>query len=181
MKLFGDARNLTSAEQHLAFRVFGDSLPSWKLIFVSENLGLGDAPWTDDPMMFYMINIGPIAYPDCTSGKRIPGYGIVRDVFIHEMTHVWQYYHNYNVKTSSIAARVWEKLSDDDAYGYMLGKPWNSYNVEEQASIVEHWFQKGMSTTDAAFVYIDKIIRPGVDNGMFNFRNFLPPADLRGL
>ena len=180
MKIGWNSRNLTTAEQRLASDVFGTSLPQWELIMISDGLGIGDAPWTDNPMVLYAINIGPIGYPDCTSFKSMGGFGAVRDVFIHEMTHVWQYYHGYSVKSSSVAARVWEKVSGDDAYDYTLGKSWASYNVEEQASIVEHWFSGGERSTDDRFVYVDKIIRKGVP-AWFNPRNLLPLADLRTL
>ncbi len=181
MRLAHNTRNLSSAEQQLAFRVFDTSLPPWRLIYITDGLGLGDAPWTDDPFMFYFINVGPVGYPDCTSVRPLGDFGRICDVFIHEMTHVWQYYHDYWVKSSSIAARGWEKVSGDDAYRYSLGKSWMRYNVEEQASIVEDWFSGGMSTSDDRYVYIEKVIRPGVDASGLDPRNIFPPDKLQSL
>jgi len=162
MRISRNTRNLSSPERTLALSVFGTSLPSWKRIFISDGLGLGDAPWTDNPMdLFYIMAVGPECYPDCTSRKKYKGFGRTDSIFIHEMVHVWQYNLGVFVKLDAIAARIWEKVSEDDAYEYTIGKPWNSYNVEEQASIVERWYDGGMKSTDDEFHYVEKVVRGG--------------------
>jgi len=55
----------------------------------------------------------------------------------------WQYYHGFWVVLRSAWANKWGKgyadtLEDSDA--------WDDFNVEERASLVEDWFDSGMST-----------------------------------
>jgi hypothetical protein len=54
-------------------------------------------------------------------------------------------------------------------YAYTLedSDAWDDFNVEQQASLVEDWFDRGMSTTDNRFVFIEKIIRAGVTGGVW--------------
>lgn len=62
------------------------------------------------------------------------------------------------------------------AYSYTVGKSWEQYNVEQQASIVAHWFTPenicfenepcggGMKTTDSRYRFIrDNILKNKVN------------------
>ena len=160
MKIGWNARELSNPERHLVLSVFGATLPPWKRLFLDDGLGLGDRPWTDDPMGLYKIAIGPVCYPDCTSRTVWGGFGRIDCVFIHEMTHVWQYFHGYNVKLSSI----WGQTLGD-GYDAVPGKPWDDYNVEQQASLVEDWYTGGMTSSDDRFPYIEKVLRKGGGSG----------------
>jgi hypothetical protein len=42
---------------------------------------------------------------------------------------------------------------------YTAGNTWNSYNLEQQASIVEEWNKRGRRENDELFPYIHYIIR----------------------
>jgi hypothetical protein len=86
-------------------------------------------------MGIYSISIGPTSYPDCTSGAVWTGSGRIDAVFVHEMMHVWQYFHGYNVKLSS----MWGQTLGD-GYEVVLGQSWDDYNVEQEATIVEKWY-----------------------------------------
>jgi hypothetical protein len=46
-----------------------------------------------------------------------------------------------------------------DGYGYTLGSSWDDYNVEQQASLVEQWYDAGMDPADDRFQYVDKVVR----------------------
>ena len=114
--------------------------------------------------------MGPKAWPDCTdSTTNIPGFGPVDEVFVHELTHVWQGYNDFfpdSFMTDSLAAQGWAALIKGDrnkAYTYKLGKPWASYNVEQHASMVEDWYKNGMNKTssDPLWPYIKKFVRKG--------------------
>jgi hypothetical protein len=48
-----------------------------------------------------------------------------------------------------------------NAYAYRLGDPWNSYNVEQQASIVEDWYTGGHPTSGRAYAYVTDNVRKG--------------------
>jgi hypothetical protein len=154
-----NSRTLTAAETGLALAVFGSTMPP--AIIVNDGLGWGDRPFTDNPSVFYVIAIGPVCYPDCTASTYWSGFGRVRDVFVHEMTHVWQYAHGYFVKINSLASQLQQ---GDDAYSYELGKSWRSYNVEQQATIVEDWYSHGGTADDDRFQYVSKVVRNGGDD-----------------
>jgi hypothetical protein len=47
------------------------------------------------------------------------------------------------------------------AYRYELGKNWGEYNVEQQAHIVEDWYDKGMKSDDPRYSYIQDFVRKG--------------------
>jgi hypothetical protein len=49
------------------------------------------------------------------------------------------------------------------AYDFVPGQPWGSYNVEQQAYLVQNWFSDGMSTDadDKLYPYIEQNIRAG--------------------
>jgi len=156
MRISRNARNLTQREQQLAIRVFWKTLPPWDRIVVNDGLGLNDCPWTDCPMDLYNISIGPVAYPDCSSNKLWSPFGRIDGVFVHEMVHVWQYFHGYNVKLSFVWAQT-----VGEGYELDLGKSWLDYNVEQEATIVERWYIAGMRPSDDRFQYVQKVIRRG--------------------
>jgi hypothetical protein len=201
MKLSTATRLLTQPEIDLAREVFQNTLPAWKLIGIRDGLGLGDAPWTDNGLLFdpklgfvgYQIMLGSLFKGELTARTGYGGYGRIRDIFIHEMTHVWQYHRGDWVKSSAIGARIWEEVgvsfsfdfskgtikttTSDEAYSYTVGKPWKDYNVEEQATIVEEWYSSepsrwtrspggNASPNDVRFPYIDTVIRKGGGWGM---------------
>jgi hypothetical protein len=150
------SRKLSSAEQTLALSVFGQTLPPWNKIMVSDGLGYDDRPWTHPAIPSGVIlSVGPVIFPDCLSQEIFQGRRI-DCTFVHEMTHVWQYFHGYHVVLSSVWAQ-----SLGDGYDGALGKSWNAYNVEQQATIVENWYKADMKTDDAAYPYIKKVVRKG--------------------
>jgi hypothetical protein len=162
MRIGTQSRFLSDPEKALAILVFGPSLPPWDRILIDDGLGMGNRCYTlDGPPRFYLIHIGPIGYPDCTSKTIIPHQGPTDTVFIHEMTHVWQYAKGDNVKLSSL----WGQATEDDAYDYLTGAAWNDYNSEQQASIVEKWYAGGMAKSMPEFQYVEKVVRKrGVPN-----------------
>lgn len=175
-------RNLTPKELVLALGVFGGTIPLQKHIWIDDSLGLGGRPWTNFIDGTAWLHLGPIAAKDLTSTDRWAGFGQYCDVLIHEMTHVWQYYHGRWVKWNSASRQVWATVTakvipvstglvvdDDDIYKYTVGQSWNSYNVEQQAQIVEDWFSSDSrkdhpgksSPSDARFQYIEQIRASG--------------------
>lgn len=163
-------RPLNDKEQALAARVFGKTLPAWTRIGIGDGLGFDGRPWTDMgytpwpqlPEMWYQINIGDAASSDLTSTtnmascfvKHIPG--TVADLFIHEMVHVWQYFHN----TKTVPRYgVWASSVLGSGYDFKEGGPWGSYNVEQQAQIVETWFNKGEKPEHILYPYVRLVVR----------------------
>jgi outer membrane protein OmpA-like peptidoglycan-associated protein len=73
------------------------------------------------------------------------------------MVHVWQFNRGVPVKRQSIIARA-----IGGGYAFKRGKPWYTYNVEQQAEIIEawNWERKEYSgTNDELFPYVHYIIR----------------------
>jgi hypothetical protein len=166
MRFARDSRKISGAEQRLAESVFHDSLPDWKRINITDALGPVpgvDRPYTDESMREFWVNVGPDYYPNLDRATDY-GYSSARNLLIHELTHVWQYYHGYWVVLRSLWANQWGK-----GYSYTIEESdaWNDFNVEQQAQIVEDWFKRGKSETDSRFVFIEKIIRPGVTGGFW--------------
>lgn len=176
-------RAMNNKEELYAYDVFWGTLPPGNQIGIGDGLGFGDRPWTDEgfdpdarmPSMRYQINLGDMASMDLTSRQYFGGFGRVCDTFIHELTHVWQYLHGDWVKTSSVAAQVWEELTTEleisrkglrrvvtnPAYEYTPldhGKAWDDYNAEQQAHIVEDWNYERDKRSDL-FPFISEVIR----------------------
>ena len=181
MRIARKMRNLSGAEINLAQSVFGDSLPDWGRILITDGLGplpTYDNPYTEEFSFLYKINVGPEVYPDATiTNRNYDGFGNYDDIFIHEMTHVWQYYHGYWVILRSFWANT-----GGAGYDYTPGDAWDDYNVEQQAHIVEDWYKAGMQPNDVRAVYVNKIVRPGIGNDLIGKLIINLPVDkLRGL
>lgn len=154
-------RNLRPSERHLVLDAFrNNTLPPFAQIGIGDGLGFGDRPWTDWgtgyfsqlPDMRYEINVGDYFSMDL-SLKTWGPFGSSCDLLIHEMTHVWQYWHGFGVKVSSAWANTFGA-----GYDFTPGDPWDDYNVEQQASIVEKWHSRGRSKTDELYPYISEVI-----------------------
>jgi len=164
-------------------RVFGNTLPPWREIGIGNGLGWGGAPWASTtnnagyaqtPNVRYVINVGDLASYDLTSPSGTSSvlgssYGTIRGLLVHEMTHIWQYYRGENVVIGKIHAET------IGSYDFEPGEPWNDYNTEQQATVVENWVDNGMKETDELFPYIQEILRKGLNKDA-RFRN-VPPGD----
>lgn len=172
-------RRLRPLEMVLAQQVFHKSLPPINTIGITDGLGKDGSIWTLDRWSFdvlqrgppdtlkdlaYLLNFGEAVRWDLSDSKSlnsaVPGYSErARDVLVHELTHVWQFKRGVNVKSSSLVAQQF-----GDGYDFPKGKeePWISYNVEQQANIVEFWNRDRQDTNGEdhkLFPYIHFIIR----------------------
>jgi hypothetical protein len=132
------SRRLTADEIKLAQSVFGDSLNyssirvnNWHFpIFQKKDVAM--APTGN----LYMYNY----YCDDFAKARDP---YRRALFIHEMSHVWQYQNKILHPTLANAKlQLKHKFNYAAAYYYMLDakKDLMKYGVEQQASIIEEYF-----------------------------------------
>ena len=160
MKLPKNVRKLNPEEKMLAYTVFLNTIPL-DFIRLTDGLGYNDRPFTinvpsDDPAgmspilnvflggttkypmskFFIYLNVGPSIYRNAFLYKPA--------TFIHEMTHAWQYLHGNHVVLDSL----YSQATSHDAYTYKPGAAWDSYNVEQQASIVEDWFKSHANKRD---------------------------------
>lgn len=149
-------RQMTAAEREFVEGVFGGSLPpNDKIIltnlytvegraFTMPNaagqivVGLGDA--YDDPM-------GYVSGPYPTPGQLL----------IHEIAHAWQIAHA-TFLPGLVCQGAWDQIRHTfgaDVYNPgPPGPPWGSFNNEQQATIVDRWFQFGATTRSALYQYI---------------------------
>jgi hypothetical protein len=170
MGFFERIRPLTNHERSLAHTVFQNFLP-YDDIQVGDHTGIGGAPWTEyqyiDEIVGerFTLHMGTYGYSDLTSAATIPHFGVVCNVFIHELTHVWQGAHGVlhgAYQLSSLLSQGWALVTTGDrgaAYEYKAGQDWSSYNVEQQANIVEDWFRNGRQTSHPNYRYIREDVR----------------------
>jgi hypothetical protein len=159
-------RLLTETERAMVARVFRQTLPPWETIGIGDGLGFDGRPWTDHtPMevsdlpnqLHFELNLGDAAREDLTlnqvAGCFVTGIlGTLSDLLIHEMTHVWQY-HNVRSRVGLWVSSVF------GSYDFKPGGSWDSYGVEQQASIVERWHHDGELKTHALYPYIQLVVR----------------------
>ena len=169
-------RLMTTAERTMAATVFGQTLPWWKNIGIGDGLGYDGRPWTDmipmsapglSEQLQFELNLGDSADEDLTKSTAsscytVGGTGNLNDLLIHELTHVWQY-HNQTGVTGRFS--VWAS-SVGGSYNFTAGGSWDSYDVEQQASIVEQWFHDTTAApatrkTHPLYPYIRLVILTG--------------------
>lgn len=160
-------RTLLPAEIALAKSVFQNTI-NYSTVRITNTLGLGGRPWTTNSPPLYLLNVGPDFNSLTVDDKR-------KRLLIHELTHVWQAQHLVPITMNSAAHQTWSAINNGGdvsaAYSYTVGKSWGQYNIEQQASIVAHWFTPtticfqngpcggGMKTTDSRYPYIRDNIR----------------------
>ena len=120
-------------------------------------VNMGDAAF-DDPM----------AYQDMSSTSYIrPG-----SVFIHELTHAWQIAHDSVVDLICGLSSNYAYFSGPTRLGdtSWQSRSWRGFNNEQQASIVDDWFEaftpaldSPAALRDPAFRFIRDNIRAGVN------------------
>jgi hypothetical protein len=175
MKMPHEYRPLDWREISLVNQVFYATVGDVSQIILNDGSGDRDAPFTIRSSLGipgfslpgkYMIFVGDAFKQNLSSKHRVPGekYSYA-ELLVHEVTHVWQYEHGYNVVVNSLTHRAFE---GDAMYNYDESNflAWNDYNVEQQAMIVEHWYHNGMKHYDQStgdgdirYVYVDQNIR----------------------
>ncbi|GAA5158393.1 hypothetical protein [Viridibacterium curvum] len=178
-------RSFTAAELQVAQSVFQKTLP-YDRIAISDRAGLdgkpytmgggrGDPDWERAPS--FTLNVGPAHYSNgmhtgpkpapAASGTRIVGVSVAVSpsatpawCLIHELTHVWQSLNSSWPASYIFGSAINQLASGAAAYSYQAGAPWESYNVEQQASLIADWYGQGASPDSALFPYIrDKILQ----------------------
>lgn len=162
-------RRLKPEEVEIARRVFGDAIP-YDRVCVTPLLGLGRRPFTTTLPPFtpfalgYALSVGREGYRGMESTGRLRG------LLVHELTHVWQGCRHFpscwfmlnsilNQGLAAISRRLGRGPAS--AYAYEPGRPWEEYNAEQQASIVQDWFLAGEREDDERFVYVRDRLRAG--------------------
>ncbi|RYZ61048.1 MAG: hypothetical protein EOO14_06040 [Chitinophagaceae bacterium] len=168
-------RTLTQEERDFARKVFFDKLPYDRIRITNLSHSGGRKFVLPNPIDgSILVNMGdaysnpdPIRY---TSGE----YPIPGQVFIHELTHAWQI-----GNTSFMPGLICDSILHRD-YSYRdennlsntdwSRRSWSSFNLEQQAHIIDDWFQvysadlnSVLALNDPAFHFITENVRTGRD------------------
>ena len=136
-------RLLSTEERALAEMVFGNSLPPFEKIILT-NLGhpQGRAFVVPNAAGEALVNLGN-AYDDPIRYTKA-SYREYGQLLIHELTHVWQIHHSSflpGLICEGIITQVENEL-EEGVYNPGDGeKNWSNYNPEQQATIVDRWYR----------------------------------------
>jgi len=140
----GDSRKLTHGEILMARPIFKDSIFYQEV----EVYKCGAIPFQDEKTI-----ITPKNAMFCPTGVFQEDFSKSTDTdkewFIHEMTHVWQYYRGYRRRLVAKGAfyggiSAVSETASKWAYGYDAvadkNKTFSEFNMEQQADIICHYF-----------------------------------------
>ena len=176
------ARFMSAAEYQIVSRVFGNTLPWRQRIIVTNGAGLQNRPFTIPTSLIrvlfgaaasgflapitatvgslttfinlaYLMNVGS-AYSSLDTSQK--------GLLVHETTHVWQGKNSTLALSYVFNSCLSQCIRGGAAYSYTPGGNWSSYNVEQQASIVEDWFNAGEPPSGPLWGYIDNYVRKGI-------------------
>jgi hypothetical protein len=159
-----NARPLSPPERSIARSVYVGTIPYDRVVVTRLALPGGrpcTTPVQTPTGLVYALNVGTIKYPS------LIGSPSDKALLVHELAHVWQSVHSgvpYGyVVESVLATRIaWLTTSNENnAYKYKAGATWASYNVEQQAQLVQDWYAQGMKEDggNALYPYIRDTIR----------------------
>jgi hypothetical protein len=131
-------RGLTANERALLRPLFRDSLDYDKIQVI-------DGKFPFQPKNVYMTPRGNIYAPGelFAADFAAPGMNPWRQaVFVHEITHVWQFENGMDLIAAGVAAFAKAGGAYERLYPYTLarGRDLTDYGMEQQASIVEDYF-----------------------------------------
>lgn len=157
-------RVMTGNEIALALTVFGDSINYIEV-------GIYEGKWK--PFQgdgFAMAPNGNIYFPTGIYEKDFSsGTDEDKRLFMHEMTHVWQYQNGQAVLVRGFFAQIRQRIGIE-AYKYELdGKDLLNYGIEQQAAIVSDFYShrdklkafslSGKNPDNTYLKYIDTLIK----------------------
>ncbi|HEV2088331.1 MAG TPA: hypothetical protein VGR21_08475 [Cryptosporangiaceae bacterium] len=155
-----EIRELLSHEKGFARDVFKDSIDFDK-VRVTNMLGLGGRPFVAPTLDGHqLLNIGRAALNPIVDPNP-PNYPARGQLFIHELTHVWQLQHP-TLEDGFVPGWICNGAVKSSYTPGPPGPPWSSFNIEAQASIVDRWFEgrrfigsaEPMDLNDSYFGYI---------------------------
>lgn len=157
-------RPMTAAEITFAKQVFGDTIP-WDRIEITNLHSFGGRAFTT-PFIGgkIYVNLGE-AFGDPQHYNKNQDYPVQGQLLIHELTHAWQIAHASllpDFMCKAVVAQADFDLFGEDVYAYgPAGPAWSQFGPEQQAAIVDGWFQRGMHPQDQYFTYIRDHILTG--------------------
>jgi hypothetical protein len=148
-------RQITQQEYDWAnAQVFSGTLPDRARTYLTDTIGGGGRSFTFPEVGGTIsVNIGPNYANPMSSGFA--------STFLHELTHAWQIAH-----TPFDSVWMAQELAVQIATGgnYVVGPPgppFDTFDPEAQAMIVQNWYDGKQQTTDPYYIYIQDNIRTG--------------------
>ena len=147
-KLAPPSRHLNAEEIGYARQIFGDSLDYSKITITRDGIASAGAPKTLGNTVHMRSKWGADQFTKDASGQytlELTEAG--RQLLVHEMTHVWQFQNGgLAYIPDSLASQLRARLSTgtrNGAYDWraaaQAGKPWQDWNPEQQAELVEQY------------------------------------------
>lgn len=135
-------RQLTAVEYNWANKFYNGKLPSLQQIIITNLMSVDRRAFTvPNGNGITVMNLGdafnnPMQFTN--AGYPVPG-----QVFIHELAHVWQIQNSSQLKAfGEGVSNQWKNtILGHDVYAYTCGQPWDKYNYEQQAHIVDICFK----------------------------------------
>ncbi|QIO07341.1 zinc protease [Acinetobacter shaoyimingii] len=149
-------RNLTAGEIQMCQQIFKDSIDYSKVLLHRGILGFeSEFAITPNGEIFFPVS----EYDNVQDFSKSKVSGESKCFFIHEMTHVWQYQQGlanwlHGIKHGCKLDYSSEAYSNDlktnklkgyvtDILGKDKEKKFNEFNMEQQAELIEMWFDAG--------------------------------------
>ena len=154
-------RTMTNEELEVARHVFQGSLRLSDEIILTNLAGFDHRPFTvPSHAGGATVNLGSL---------YVHGGPIVdMPVLIHELTHVWQIQRSLLPEGFLCDAALLQLKNEfgDSVYDYTSGEQWSTYNLEQQAQIVDDWFRGvdshvGRTLGSPLFRYVNGNVRLG--------------------
>jgi YVTN family beta-propeller protein len=158
-------RAILPEEWNWASQVFGDTLPHFDQITITNLKSASDTAFVSVDGDRYLVHMGGEAFeqPRFYTNEN---YSMPGQLFIHELTHVWDAFHSSEIWG-------WEAFIDQFSRGDDPpdpSRPWSDLGIEEKAAAVDHWYSRhhadldgNAAVNDDYFHYIRDHIRTGVD------------------
>lgn len=129
-------RALTAGEIAMLKPLFRDGIDYTRVRVIDNSFPL-------QPENVYMTPRGHIYAPGSLFQQDFSATrGGLREVFVHEMTHVWQFENGMDLIGAGAVEFIKNRGNYEKAYAYELasGRDLTEYGMEQQASIVEDYF-----------------------------------------
>lgn len=135
-------RQLSATEYNWANKFYNGKLPSLQRIIVTNLMSVDRRAFTvPNGDGITVMNLGdafnkPMQFTN--AGYPVPG-----QLFIHELAHVWQIQNSSQLKAfGQGVSNQWKNtILGHNVYAYTCGQPWDKYNYEQQAHIMDICFK----------------------------------------
>jgi hypothetical protein len=163
------SRELTTGETELARQVFGDSI-DYAAVRIHDRAYVPFQPKSSG-----MTPRGELYMRDCYSADYSQGNIYDSALFIHEMTHVWQYQNKIlDPIAEAFKLQLKHKFNYAAAYEFTLdkNKDLTNYGMEQQAAIIEQYFM--LKGTQADVKLHEDVLKKFLNNPAYARRKSFP-------